>query len=162
MNRARLRKRRDRDISVKKEAIGLFKKYRNEPLFFPGIALYWAEGTRLTKKYRKYQLALTNSDPSLINFYCEFLKKYFKNIPRENWRAELYLYPDINPEEAISYWSHILGISQRQFIKPQILPSKNGQYKKLEFGTCCIYINSKDACITMQVWIELLCNSMRR
>ena len=143
-------------------AIELFGKYKYLPLFLAGIILYWAEGTRLNKKYRKYQLALTNSDSKLISFYCKFLKAYFKDIAIKDWRAELFLYPDIKPREAVSYWSRVLRIPSRQFIKSQILSSNNAQDKKLKFGTCCVYINSKDACLTMQTWIESVSKDMRR
>ena len=159
MNRARLEKRIARDNSVKNEATELFEKYKNDPLFLSGIALYWAEGTRLSKNYRKYQLAFTNADSNLINFYCNFLQKYFKNIGKEDWRAGLFLYPDIKPEEAISYWSGVLGIPHKQFIKSQILEGKGGQNRRLRFGTCCVYVNSKDACLTMQRWIEAISNN---
>lgn len=156
MNRARLDKRRKRDELVKKEAKFLFKRYKNDPLFLAGIVLYWAEGTRLSGHYRKYQLAFTNSDPNLTGFYCSFLRRYFPNINIDDWRAGLFLYPDIQANKAVSYWSDILGIPPKQFIKSQVLNSKNGQTKKLVFGTCCIYVNSKDACLTMQEWINFV------
>ena len=150
MNQARLQKRLDRDISVKKKAGELFEKYNKEPLFLSGVILYWAEGTRLNKDYRKYQLAFTNSDPNLISFYCRFLRNYFENIDNKALRAGLFLYPDIDPQQAISYWANILNIPQSQFIKSQVLTGNIRQNRKLKFGTCCIYVNSKDACITMQ------------
>ncbi len=153
MNQARLQKRKDRDIFFRNLAVELYEKHKNEPLFISGIVLYWAEGTRLKKNYRKYQLAFTNSDSSLIRFYCNFLEKYFKFIDRKAWRAELFLYPDIKLEQAISFWSETLGIPSMQFIKSQILKSRSKQ-RKLTFGTCCVYVNSKDACIIMQTWID--------
>ncbi len=162
MNRARIQKRHDRDILVKKEALESFEKYKNNPVFLSGIILYWAEGTRLSKNYRKYQLAFTNSDSNLTIFYCNFLEKYFSDIDNQDWRIELFLYPDIQPTEAISYWSRTLAIPRNQFIKPQILSSSGTQNKKLEFGTCCVYVNSKDACLKMQAWIEAVCVMMRR
>ena len=161
MNCARLQKRRDRDVLVRREAIESFQRYKDDPLFLSGVMLYWAEGTRLSKNYRKYQLAFTNSDSNLVSFYCKFLQKYFKNIDNKAWRAGLFLYPDIKPQQAVSFWSRILDISHSQFIKHQILCS-NIKKNKLEFGTCCIYVNSKDACITMQTWIESVCEIMRR
>jgi hypothetical protein len=162
MNRARLEKRRIRDSEVIKTAALLFDKYKNESLFMSGVALYWAEGTRLNNRYRKYQLALTNSDSSLLYFYCKFLQRYFEDIEIKDWRVGLYLYPDINPKEAVSYWSRSLNIPKGQFIKPQILNSKGKQGRKLKFGVSCVYINSKDACLTMQTWIEAVSSNMRR
>jgi len=162
MNRARLQKRHDRDVAVKKEAVRLFGTYRSDPLFLSGVMIYWAEGTRLNQNYRKYQLAFTNSDAGLLNFYCKFLRIYFKDIDNKNWRAGLFLYPDINPEKAKCYWSQVLSMPRSQFIKSQILNSSNKQNRKLKFGTCCVYVNSKDACLTMQAWIDAVNNYMRR
>jgi hypothetical protein len=138
MNKARLQKRTAGDSLVKKEAVELFEKYKNDPLFLSGIVLYWAEGTRLNKNYRKYQLAFTSSDSNLLIYYCKFLEKFFKNVEISDWRPGLYLYPDIKPKQTLSYWSRILKIPTKQFIKPQILSGNNSVRKKLRFGTCCV------------------------
>ena len=159
MNRARLEKRIAKDISVKNEAAELFEKYKNDPLFLSGIVLYCAEGTRLNENSRKYQLTFTNSDFNLVSFYCNFLQRYFESIDKKDWRVGLFLYPDIKPREAISYWSGVVGVPDKQFIKSQILESKGTQNRKLRFGTCCVYVNSKDACLTMQGWIKGVSNN---
>ena len=162
MNHARILKRRRRDLSVKNSASELFEKYKNNPLFLSGVVLYWAEGTRLNKNYRRYQLAFTNSDSKLLSFYSKFLQRYFRDIDSKDWRIGLFLYPDIDSRQAISYWSHILRVPREQFIKPQILTGQNIQNKKLKFGTCCLYINSKDACLRMQTWIDAIGSQTRR
>jgi len=161
MNRARLKKRAIRDNLVKKEAARLFEKYKDNPLFLSGVVLYWAEGTRPSKNYRKYQLAFTNSDPKLAGFYCKFLDQYFNNFDKRDWRAGLYLYPDIDQDWARTYWSKIIGIEEGQFIKPQILRGKDWNTNKLRYGICCVYISSKDACLTMETWIKAI-GDMRR
>lgn len=158
MNQARIKKRRDRDLKVRREAVDFFENHKDESLFLSGVALYWAEGTRLSNKYRKYQLAFTNSEGVIIGFYCKFLEKYFSDFTKRDWRAELFLYPDIEIQKAVSYWSDILKIPAIQFIKPQILNGNGLQNGKLRFGTCCIYINSKDACLKMQEWINSIGN----
>ncbi len=160
MNRARLQKRRDRDTLVRNEAMESFEKHKDDPLFLSGVVLYWAEGTRLNKNSRKYQLAFTNSDSNLVSFYCNFLQRYFKDIGKKDWRIGLFLYPDIKLKEAVSYWSGVVNIPQSQFIKSQILESKCSSIRKLKFGTCCLYVSSKDACLTMQMWIEAISNNL--
>ena len=163
MNRARLQKKCDRERSVKEAALKVFKKRKDDALFLSRVALYWAEGTRFNRNGRKFQLAFTNSDPGLLRFYCKFLHAYFRNIFTNNdWRVGLFLYPDINSKKAISYWSSVLSVPQAQFIKPQVLNGSHAHKKKLKFGTCCVYINSKDACLTMEAWIDSVCNLMRR
>ena len=156
MNCARARKRRAHDERIREKAREAFRRYHGNPLFLSGIALYWAEGTRMSAAHRKYQLALTNSDHNLLRFYCRFLRRYFEDIDSTQWRVGLFLYPDIDVKEAVSFWSRSLDIPGGQFIKPQILRSGNRADKKLEFGTCCVYVNSKDACIGMQTWIQCI------
>jgi len=161
MNRAREKYRLEHDEDVKRQAEELFKQHKNEPLFIAGVMLYWAEGTRLTNKYRKYQLEFTNSDPEILEVYCSFLRKYFGNI-EESLRAGLYIYKDINESSAKSFWSEWLQIPVDQFIKSQVLPSKSLLTKtKLPYGTCRVYLNKKDYSCTMQSWIESMSEDMR-
>jgi hypothetical protein len=163
MNRARLQKGRDREKSVKEAALEVFEKHRNDALFLSGAALYWGEGERFNNNGRKFQLAFTNSDPSLLKFYCKFLHACFRDIFTINdWRVGLFLYPDIDAKKTISYWSSVLSVPQAQFIKSQVLNGNHIQKKRLKFGTCCVYVNSKDACLTMNSWTGSICDLMRR
>ncbi|MFH0763991.1 MAG: hypothetical protein V1927_03205 [Candidatus Omnitrophota bacterium] len=163
MNEARARYRLRHDIEIKHQAETLFKRYKDEPLFVAGIMLYWAEGTRLPAiaTNRKYQLALTNSNPELVELYCKFLRRYFGNV-EPNIRGALFIYSDIDDSGAKSFWSSRLKISLSQFIKTQILPSRRmpGK-KKLPYGICCVYLNSKDYCYIMESWINNISNYMR-
>ncbi len=160
MNKARAKYRIEHDIEIKEQAEKSFEQYKNDPLFVAGIMLYWAEGTRLAK-YRKYQLALTNSEPELMEVYCNFLRRYFGNI-ESMLRAALYIYQDINECDAKLFWSTCLKIPLNQFIKTQVLPSRSILTKtKLRYGICCVYLNSKDYSCTMQVWIDKMSVWMR-
>jgi len=139
----------------------LFKKYKNEPLFIAGIMLYWAEGTRLPTKYRKYQLTLINSNPALLETYCNFLRRYFDGIETA-LRAGLFIYEDIEEQNAKLFWSNYLRIPLGQFIKTQILPSRSVlTTTKLPYGTCSVYLNGKDYCVTVQSWIDQMSATMR-
>ena len=104
MNRARIQKRHARDILVEKTAKELFEKHKDNPIFLSGIVLYWAEGTRLNKNYRKYQLSFTNSDVNLVKFYCNFLQKYFNcamfaHTHRQCWVSQ------VNTEPVAQTWA---------------------------------------------------------
>ena len=163
MNEARARYKLQHDIEIKDQAKISFERHKNEPLFVAGIMLYWAEGTRLpaTATNRKYQLALTNSNPELVELYCKFLRSYFENI-ESAIRAALFIYSDIDEAGAKSFWSGRLRIPLSQFIKTQILPSRGApSKKKLPFGVCCVYLNSKDYCYRMESWISNISNYMR-
>jgi len=82
MNRARLAKRRNRDISVKEKARDLFNEYKEQPLFLSGVTLYWAEGYKRpilkNGKIKTYHsVRLSNSDPELVKV---FMLKEFDDI----------------------------------------------------------------------------------
>jgi len=160
MNEARRKYRLEHEEEVCKKAEDEFEQFKHDPLFIAGIMLYWAEGTQLPK-YRKYQLALTNSTPELLEVYCKFLRKYFDNI-ETGLRAALFIYQDISEIEAKQFWSDKLNIPKEQFIKTQILPSRSRLTEtKLPYGTCCVYLNSKDYCLTVHLWINKMANAMR-
>ena len=112
MNEARERYRLTHENEVKEKAELSFKQYKNEVLFVAGIMLYWAEGTR-PAKYRKHQLALTNSDPELLEVYCSFLRGYLGNID-SSMRIALYIYQDIDEYKSKLFWSNRLKIPLNQ------------------------------------------------
>ena len=161
MNKAREQYRLEHEAEVEKQAKVSFEQYKNDPLFVAGVMLYWAEGTRLPTGYKKYQLAFTNSEPNILEVYCNFLRRYFSNIELV-LRVALFIYEDIDESDAKSFWSKRLKIPLGQFIKTQVLPSRSMLTKtKLRYGTCCVYINSKDYCCTMEMWIDMLNGVMR-
>jgi len=160
MNEARAKYRLEHEAEIKERAKISFEQYKNDPLFVAGVMLYWGEGTRLPE-YKKYKLALTNSTPDLLKVYCIFLRRYFTNI-ESVLRVALFIYQDIDESDTKLFWSDRLKIPLNQFIKTQVLPSRSILTKtKLPYGTCCVYLNSKDYCYTMQVWIDKMSSIMR-
>jgi len=152
MNEAREEKRLQRNAEVKRKAEIHFQHYKTEPLFIAGIMLYWAEGK--TTERAPCTLELNNSDPKLLEIYCHFLRNYLK-ISQLQLRARLFLYPDLNEDKIKIFWSELLDIPLSQFIKSYISESRSSVTKsKLQYGTCSVYINSKDLRITIAVWIE--------
>ena len=163
MNEARAKYRLEHEAEIKERAKISFEQYKNDPLFVAGVMLYWGEGTRMIKgrKYRRYQLALTNSEPEMLEVYCNFLRRYFANI-ESVLRVALFIYQDIDESNTKLFWSTRLKISLNQFIKTQVLPSRSILTKtKLPYGTCCVYLSSKDRCYIMQIWIDKMSSIMR-
>jgi len=108
--------------------------------FIAGLLLYWGEGT----KCRQGGLSISNSDPSVINFFIHWLNKNLK-IPKRKMRVGLHLYRDMNINKEIEFWSKILKISLSQFIRPYIkkTSSKRINHKgSFDHGTCNLRINS--------------------
>jgi len=71
MNKARAKYREEHETQFKKRAEMLFEKHKKEPLFIAGVMLYWAEGK--TALSETCNLELNNSDPALLETYCNFL-----------------------------------------------------------------------------------------
>jgi hypothetical protein len=157
MNEARAQYRVERYKKIRQQAEEFFEEHKNEPLFISGVMLYWAEGKTTEKS--TCNLELNNSDPSLLKLYCKFLKKYLcHDIKR--WRARLFLYPDINENKIRKFWSSLLRIPEKQFIKSYISQSRSNITKnKLVYGTCSVYIPSKELRIIISVWTDLFIKS---
>lgn len=106
---------------LEKQGIKRLKNLTKREFLIAGIALYWAEGS---KKTRGVQFC--NSDPKLIKFMIEWIKRNF-NIKTE----ELAGYVGINEihrsrDKIVSeYWSKISGIPLNQFRKTSFKKTKN-------------------------------------
>ncbi len=113
---------------------------KDAELYGMGIGLYWGEGT----KANKYAVRLGNSDPLLLQVFMKFLTDLFA-VNKSALRFGLQLFSDIDPAEALQYWTSKLGINASQFYKPHITPSGSlGTYKKKSrYGVVTIYYHNK-------------------
>jgi hypothetical protein len=109
-------------------------------LFGMGIGLYWGEGT----KADPVAVRLGNTDPALLDIFLRFLVRFFK-IEKKDCRFGLQLFTDIDPEEALDFWSKRLKIHRRQFFKVTITPSGSiGTYRrKSRYGVLTIYYSNR-------------------
>lgn len=108
-------------------------------LFGLGLGLYWGEGTKVDK----YSVRIGNSDPDLLLCFREFLIKIYK-IDQGKIRYGLQIFSDINPKEALYYWSNKMNVSLDKFYKPTItISGKVGNYKnKNKYGVLTLYFNN--------------------
>lgn len=136
-------KRRNRKIAAIKEAKKQSKKeigiLSDRDLWMLGIGLYLGEGSKLYESIR-----IINSDPAIMKLGIEWLKKICK-AKTENITLAIHIYPDIDPEEAVEYWSNVLNIPRKQFRKTQIDKRKGKSGKKrrkLPYGTVHLTLTS--------------------
>ena len=109
--------------------------------FVSGFYLYWGEGTKTSE----YTIALTNSDPAIINCFVVWLD--ILGVSRDDLRIKLHLYNDQNENELKKFWSHVTGISKSQYYKTYVKESHADRktYKGMfPYGTCAVMYHNRD------------------
>lgn len=107
-------------------------------IFLAGAFLYWGEGEKTHGV-----ISISNTDPKIMKFALYWMTTSLK-IPKEQIKARLHLYKDMNSESEIEFWSEILELPKSQFKKPYIKKSNREglTYKSFGHGTCRLYIGS--------------------
>lgn len=125
-----IRKRKQRDKEVQKLARLEFEKYKGEPFFNFGIALYWAEGS---KKFRRFQFM--NSDPRLVKIMMRWVEKYLK-IPKNELKLRIYIHKLYKNEGCEGFWEKITSIPKSSFLKTIYKPNKHQVKKNPDYKGC--------------------------
>ena len=134
-----------------------YQTLKNKPLFIAGLALYWGEGTKVGNN----MVSIINCDSDLMELAVLFFLKVLK-IPESKLRGALFVYNDINIEEALAYWSEKLKIPRSYFIKTQVLPSRSVLTKrKVKNGICKVYFSSTETNLKIKEWLKLLTIDLR-
>lgn len=139
---------------ARQQARNDFSQLVKNPLFIAGIMLYWGEGdSKIKNPFR-----LSNTDPRMIALYTEFLTKSL-NIPRENLRSTIILYPDLSEKKCMNFWAATIGIPKSQFYKTQFIKGRHPT-KRLSNGICMITCGNRQIKEKILVWIDLLSKSL--
>lgn len=141
----RYRETRKRTKEKRLKEFYLEEKHKIFPLtkrdfFIAGLFLYWGEGSKTMSK----EVSVSNTDPSMINFFIDWAIKYLK-ISKEKICITLHLYNDMNICKEIDFWSERLNIPKNQFSKPYIKQTlfRSISYKRgFGHGTCNARINN--------------------
>lgn len=130
-------------------------------LFILGVALYWAEGYKRpiikNGKARTYHsVALTNSDPYLVNVYLRFLREICE-VPESKIIAAVRIYQHHNEQHLLNFWSKTTLIAQSRFKKTYYGVSKSSQGKRpfniLPYGTIQISVYDSSLYHRIMGWI---------
>lgn len=135
---------------AREEARQTFSSLIKNSLFVSGLMLYWAEGD--SKVWNPFRL--TNTDPRMIALYTRFLVVSLK-IPKETIRPTVILYPDLNEERCIRFWSKTIGVPKSQFYKTQFIKGHHPT-RRLAHGICMITCGNRQLKEKVIVWIDLL------
>lgn len=125
--------------NAEKEAKNEIGQVTKRDLFMLGIGIYIGEGSKSYNIVR-----VINADPKIIKFAVKWFEKVI-DLPRENFRIRLHLYPDNNIDECVDFWSSVSGIPAHQFQKTSIDKRKDKKmFKrgKLPHGTAHLSIRS--------------------
>lgn len=137
--KAKREKRELEKAKIRKKAKMELSTLTKKELKIAGAALYWGDG-------RKHDgmVGLVNSDPKIIKFFFKWLREVC-NVPQENIRMEIHLYPDSDLEYLTEFWVNVTGIPEKQFLSPQVdrrKDKKPGKKGKLPYGTAHVYVYS--------------------
>jgi hypothetical protein len=116
------------------------KTLSDDAFFVAGLMLYAAEGS----KKEAYHICVANTEGRIIKFFMEWLCKFFR-IEREEFRAELHLYPTMDIPKEMLFWKTELGLEEGQFYKTQIRELKKSSFSYCEsfrHGTCSLNVTS--------------------
>lgn len=137
-------------------AILEFETYKNIPLFLAGIMLYWGEG----EKQQKYSaVRLTNSEPEMVRIFYLFLTKLLKISP-DKVGAWLLLYPGLIDPIQKSFWSKATGVPADSFKKSIYIKGRHPS-RRLSYGVCTVFVNSRALKERMLKWLELYQDHLR-
>jgi len=142
--------------AARAEAKKEFELLKYDPLFISGIMLYWGEGG----KDPKQALKLANSDPKMIRFYVEFLRKACQ-IPEEKIRAYVLIYPQIEEKTARAYWSKMANVPWENFTKTVVITGRHAT-RRLGWGVCTISVSNTYFKQKMLEWMRLLPEELLR
>ena len=77
-----------------------------------GLALYVGEGAK-----RDGDLALANTDPRVVGFFCAWLRQFF-DIDEARLRARLYLHADLDLDASMAFWVEVTDLPAERFLMP--------------------------------------------
>jgi transcriptional regulator with XRE-family HTH domain len=108
---------------------------RGDAFHAAGCMLYWAEGDKARNQAR-----ISNSDPKLLRFFVDFLRRYFE-IADDDIRISCNLFADHAERQAEieQFWLDQLGLTRRSLRKSVVnvysLSSKRKRVNMLPYGT---------------------------
>ena len=115
-------------------------------LFFLGLGLYWAEGSKNERK----AITFSNSDPSAIRAYIAFLREVGADSAK--LCAGLVIHEDVDRNEARDFWSHISGIAPERIYISQI--ESQGNSGKRSRGVLNVIVSDMEFSRRLFGWLR--------
>lgn len=139
--------------SILAEAKGDFSDKIAQPLFVPGLVLYWAEGAKTERRFQ-----FTNSDPAAIRLMVMWLTQCI-GISKDKIIARVYVhrvYADCGFER---YWEKVTDLPSSQFRAACFKPTPHRVRKNPSYMGCCrLEVNSSELFWRVSGWHEEFLN----
>lgn len=155
LNNARKKKLLKWYKEAEKEAVNEFSKFKKDPLFLVGISLYWGEGDRV---FKNGQVRLSNVNSKILFIFYKFLHVVC-SVPKERIKAHVIIYPDLDSDKCLRFWSENVTIPLQNFSKPVLIQGRH-KNNKLTNGVCSIEVSNKFLKRKILTWLDLLSNEM--
>lgn len=137
-------------LEAEEEAIKEYSNLKKDKLFITGISLYWGEGDKV---FKNGIVRISNIDEKLLKVFNDFLQKICR-VDIEKIRADILLYPDLNPDECLKFWSKEIKIAKDRFFKSTVIQGRH-KTNRLGNGVCIISAHDKYLKKKMLVWLDL-------
>lgn len=150
-NKKRSKIARRRWAQEQTEAAVDIKPFSLNDLKLVGAALYWAEGY----KRGNWNVIFSNADPRMHKLMMKFFIKIC-GVPIDKIKAQVQTHHNVSVPVALKYWSGVIGLPMRQFLKTNISISKSSKFKRgnrLPFGTLRIKIDDVRLVNRIKGWI---------
>lgn len=154
-----LRKRRlQREQMWLQEAQEMFETYKNYPLFYTGVALYWAEGSK-----RSDQWQFSNSDVDMVELMLGWLE-VFCGYKRSALSYRIYAHDSYADQNIEAWWRQKLQLEDAKFGKTTKKPTMY-KYQKRPGYKGCFRIEvpkSKHLLCKMKFWTTMLVDQYKK
>ena len=145
------KKRLDRSyLDAKKEAVKQFTRLKENRLFITALSLYWGEGDKV---FRNGIVRISNIDEKVLKIFNDFLQKICQ-VSIDKIRGGILLYPDLNPNKCLKFWSESIKISKDRFFKSTVVQGKH-KINRLGNGVCIVSVHNKYLKKKVLVWLDL-------
>lgn len=137
---------------AEQEARNDYANLKNDRLFLSGLNVYWGEGD---KSSNNCQVRVSNIDPRLLKIFHDFLLKIC-HVPYDRIGAEMLIYPDLDADKCLRFWSRHVNIPTRKFSKTITIQGRHRTRRVSNYGVCIIRTSNKYLKKKIIKWIDLL------
>jgi hypothetical protein len=145
-----LANRKQRQERWRVEAVSLWEKWKQDPLFVLGVGLYWGEGEKTSCNKR---LALSNADPNLLRTWLRWCARFLPGVRLNFW---LCIHETCDQAAARAFWRRELNV-EITWVSMAVSRASKRKRRTLPYGTLKISLGrgSLEWHTKMLVWLEL-------